>query len=173
MAIAMLGAVATWNSLGFDVSIEPYESLRPSDPFETLFVITNQSSYAINDLRYNCAYVGVKAGDRKLSKFIRVDASNEDLLPPHAKRSLNCSMPAIQQLTPGVSQLITEAVLQVDVSYRPSFWPWRKTGGARFFLQRNDSGKSVWLPIGRTVSMDELLKNGGLPFPKADPSTQR
>ena len=155
--LAFAGTLVTLNSFRFDVSIDPYLTLNPNDPLETRFVLTNQGSYTINKVRYSCEFPGMKipgvpAEDNVVGMNTVMFEQPE--MEAHEKVSLYCggSSMTAEWLNP------TEPMLQIRVSYRPSFWPFTKEGSARFLLKTDRQGSAHWLPFGRAKDLKDLKK---------------
>jgi hypothetical protein len=150
--LTVLGGLSAINSLRYDVSIDPYVSLNPKEPLETRFVLANQGPYSIQTVQYTCEFPGIRLpGVNPDINVVGTDlvAFEEKEIDARGKISLRCESP--MEMTFG-------STMQISVSYRPSFWPWRKTGGAAFAFKRDDSGNAVWLPIGRAKTLEELKK---------------
>ena len=150
--LTALGGIATINSFRYDVSIDSYASLNSKEPLETRFVLANQGPFSIYSVRYQCEFPAMKIpGIAPKINVVGADivAFEEPQMEAHGKISLRCESP----ITP-----VDGSILQIRVSYRPSFWPGRTEGSSAFMLVRDSVGNAVWLPRGRAKNLDDLQK---------------
>jgi hypothetical protein len=150
-----------WGFVQFrnDISIEPYSSLNPKLPFETRFAVTNQGPFTIYSLYYSCTvgYVHTSKGyltaNRRHTKWIiAVPEEKTELIPKAAKWSVHCDATNIFKN----QQDIDQADLQIEVWYRPSFWPFHIIRGEAFIMKRDSSGNAQWIYLGQAMSPKEF-----------------
>jgi hypothetical protein len=139
-ALVVLAAIATLNSFRYDVSIDSHASLKPEGPLVTRFFLTNLGPYSIHNVRYRCEYSATKFPVAP-SDSNAVGAVNGTFEDPEVEAggeiSLHCESPLIP---------IDGSILQIRVSYRPSFWPLRKERSNAFTFKEDSGRRGVWLP---------------------------
>lgn len=128
---------STWR-----ISVSPGETLKEFDPFATMFILNNEGQFAINDVKFLCILNHVSyPNDLRIDQSAGDDAEfNVPVLEANAKTSTPCYLP-VSFGPPSVVDVT------ITVSYRPSFYPFRKVGYFRFVAQRKDNGSYLWVPM--------------------------
>lgn len=150
ISLTILTLVTGFNSLRWDISIEPYITTNPKDAFETRFVLTNLGPYSLYDVEYKCVYFKTnpaRPSDIGIDDNISVDPE----LISHAKLSLRCENPTLSGVDapPGV-------VVEVMVTYRPKFLPVYRSGYARFGMLRDSQQNAQWIPVDTSSKPSDL-----------------
>jgi hypothetical protein len=129
-----------------DISVDPYISYNPSDPFSQQLAITNNGPFSIYEVHYACAITHITTnspkGDTVRNRFISV------MLPiaPHVaelrwkqKTSTECDF--IRQFKDD----LTSINIEISVFYQRRFWPGElHTAGQKFTATRDSDGKFKW-----------------------------
>ena len=132
-----LTVVGSYYTFSLKLTIEPKESLDPSNPFATPFIIRNDSLlgvYSIN-LKTGIREVYAKGSNNKFSNF-----------------GTMTDMPPIPKLDPGepttffitfpfkTPSPITSADIEIMVSYRPVLLPFNRNKSLRFVTMQAKDG---------------------------------
>lgn len=142
-----LGIYGSLYLFRFDTSVDAYGTLNPKNPFETRFVISNDSPYSIYNVHYACTISNVRTldGPNPLANGpgVAVDTSEIRELNSHAKRSLYCGYPFGNG-----EKVLADTILEIEISYRPFSWMgFSRTHTFPFGLRRTESGDALWLPL--------------------------
>lgn len=155
IAATIVGTISALNSLGFDVSIQPTSSLDSKNPFETRFIVTNESPYAISDVGYACQILDLRVRERRIDnpsvQMVTLIPATTDELPAHGHYSVYCG-----SNQPPEAGNLTAAAIQITVSYRRPLGVWRRFGGGTFWGKRAADGTFSWFPAGRLTTAQEI-----------------
>jgi hypothetical protein len=152
----LMTIIGTIYAFSTRVSISSDVTLDPSDPFRTPFVISNDSYLPISDVTFSC-----KASNIQPNEFVdafppdqegRVPRLGEwslkpgpryvaDYLQPNEKRSFECL-----SIIGLLKHPITNASVEIFITYRPLWILWKQERQFKFDTQRNKDGQLVWLP---------------------------
>jgi hypothetical protein len=124
------------------MSVMPGETLRVSNPFTTIFVLHNEGQFPMYEIDFDCT-----ANDVQYANDVRA-INNSGMASPHTVARLEAnartSTPCYLPLSFG-KPLVVEVT--VSVSYRPSFFPFKRTAKFRFVARPNDRGGYSWMPM--------------------------
>ncbi len=139
----ILTVVGSYYTFSLKLTIEPKESLDPSNPFATPFIIRNDSLlgvYSIN-LKTGIREVYAKGSDNKFSNF----GTMTDV-PPIPK--LDSGEPTTFFITFPFKtpSPITSADIEIMVSYRPVLLPFNRNKSLRFVTIQAKNGTLHWVP---------------------------
>jgi len=143
VASLVLGAVSLFYFFTWRISITPGATLKNSDPFATMFILQNDGQFSIYDIEFSCVLNDVKYGNNvELSKILsHIGTFNVPILDANAKTSTPC------YLSFGTSHPAMRADVTLFVSYRPSFYPFRRTKSFRYFATLKDDNTYAWIPM--------------------------
>jgi hypothetical protein len=122
-------------------------SLHPLNPLGTVFSITNEGIFSINDITVACGHFHVKAPGITIQgpgDIVFDDSRAKELSAGH-KMTLPCAH-AIGFTAP---VNFTQAEMTLTAKYRPSFWPWKKIESFPWKAERTDKGEWIWKSIPR------------------------
>jgi hypothetical protein len=137
----LLGLVTAILSLLPRLSVSNLESLDPDDPFSTPFVVSNDGVLGINDVVLSCILVRLESATQHwaVEGFRSVGyAPTIPRLDPGEQGTAPCN--------PAVGLKASAADIEVVVSYRPDYVPWKKERPFRFVTVSSKDGKLHWIP---------------------------
>jgi hypothetical protein len=143
--ITAYSVLAAWVSLRYDVSVSPYATMDPANPFKTVFVLTNESAFSIKKVNFTCSLKGMYAEDGIEQEQTPRPSGYVDL-PGHGKIVFFC------ERTPEIhgTKFDPGAILAVDVSYHTAFplWsPFEQRGSQKFLLMETEyEHHYIWAP---------------------------
>jgi hypothetical protein len=150
---AVIGGVSILLSLLLpflaDVSFTPRTRLDPTDPFSTLFTVTNEGVFDIEDVRFACHMNDVEE-IRYLVTVQNLDGATdpkwEPEIKPHKSQDVACLFGvagvAMRPSPNGPPAEYRVADITLCASFRPSFW-WRRKQSERFIGRTDGQGKIV------------------------------
>lgn len=140
----LLGILAGYTSLRYDVSVANLSTLNPSLPYESRFLVTNTGPFSIYNVTYVCRSVHIHmSGMPELAAEITVPIPLPELRANGAY-SAHCTLNGFE-----TRAIENGAILQIEVKYTPRFLFWvHKEGGQQFALKIDNQGHAVWLPSG-------------------------
>lgn len=117
------------------MSVTPGETLRTSNPFTTVFVLHNEGQFPMYGIDFDCTANNVLYANnvRAINNTGKASPFTVPRLEANAKTSTPCYLP-IDLGKPLMAEVT------VSVSYRPSFFPFRRTARFRFIARPNDRG---------------------------------
>lgn len=131
-----------WLVLGPRVSVSAAYPLNPSDPFSAPFIMTNRGNLSIYNVGFTCNQTGAvypnpkwNVGDNKTTY---TDLS--PVIQPGESRTIPCGMRGTLSLP------IVGADINIQVSFRPSYWPRKLTTRFRFLMWIDSNKHLRWLP---------------------------
>jgi len=149
-AIVVAGSVLlSYSVLRPHVSLEPYIPLNPVDPYSTQFTVKNENSvFSVQDVECVCWPRRMDSGNgfsvlsfAPLQKVHR----NIPLLEPGSSSTFDC--PPVIGGIGSYSGEVSQAELEIDVSYRQSWWPAKKAERYAFRATRDVSKAVHWVHI--------------------------
>ena len=143
----ILTVIGSIYSFSPEVEVYPYSSLNPLDPFATPFIIKNNSYLSIYDVAFSCEPKNVDASASH-STFLGGETSFGK--PPIPFIDTGESSKSFCFFPVNFTSPITSADINILVSFRPSFIPWRQKKRFRFTTEKDINGKLVWLPSAKT-----------------------
>lgn len=151
----LAGLAAAWVSLRSSVVLQVGPSLAPTKPFETQFMLVNESPFDVHDLAYACEIL--KAWDEKgatvpLQSMMTTIVVTDKLLDGRGTRSLRCDFS--QALAANMIPEAAEYVMNIRVLYRPSFWPYGAMRAFRVWTKRDTDGHYQWMLAGPAQDLD-------------------
>lgn len=132
-----------------DVTIVPRVRLDPVDPFSTLYTVTNEGTFAIEDVRFTCHMNDVVVRNYKWE--VRdldgsTDPKMEYEVAARKSQDVACLFGAAElpiETAPNAPILeYGKADITMIVSYRPKLW-WRRTQSERFIARTDGHGHIV------------------------------
>jgi hypothetical protein len=129
------------------ISIDPYVSQDPHDPFAQQFVYQNNSVYALHDLTARCDINNVANSKFLVSGFSLVGSpsSHLDTLEPDAKQNATCDLNAMMTLDKPYSLL----QIGVVIDYRLPLG-FRRCKESLFSGKRTADSSYIWTYQGTT-----------------------
>jgi hypothetical protein len=124
------------------ISVEPYRTLDPSNPFTEVFTVHNDSAYALSDLRGGCYLLGVhlNVNGTKLEFHNIMFGLTKvaSTLPSKDSATVQCT---------GYSEAsgLENADMLIDIQFGARWWPGRHTIRHRFTAAKNSGGTIEWL----------------------------
>jgi len=146
-ALAILTAYLVFTS---DVTITPRVRLDPSDPFSTLFTVTNEGAFPIENVTFSCHLNYVEIRNYMVAtrdQDALVDPNREPEIEGRKSQDVVCIfgvLGGVRIITPpnGPAPDYHAADITLTVSYRPYFWK-RTTQSQRFVALTDGHGKIV------------------------------
>lgn len=142
--LGIIGIIGTLYNFSPKLTIDSGDSLNPQDPFATRFSIKNDSIfslYSIHRKTFIRKLRTLKDGD------VIGDSSLVGILPP---------IPVLVAGEPSTFSVAADQIaydspycyadIEIVVSFRPAFLPYRKTIAARFSTEKAIDGTLHWLP---------------------------
>ncbi|MGB8582505.1 MAG: hypothetical protein WCD47_16910 [Candidatus Sulfotelmatobacter sp.] len=144
--ITLAGGYATCRR---HVSVEPYVPLSPVDPYQTQFTVRNENSvFEVHDIKSVCWPRKMASGNgfSVISPAPLQNVSHEiPSLGPGESSTLDCP-PLIGGIGTYSGETIN-AELEIDVSYKQSFWVGTKTERYAFRAMTDTSKAVHWVHI--------------------------
>jgi hypothetical protein len=132
-----------------DVTINPTVRLNASDPFSTLFVITNEGEFSIVNVKFFCHMNYVEVRNYRFlvtDQPAPIDPTSEPNIEAHNSQDVTCFFGAMgtKIVAPpnGPRPIYNYADITLSVSYRPYFW-WSRTKSQRFIARTDGNGNIV------------------------------
>jgi hypothetical protein len=133
-----------------DVTITPRVRLDPSDPFSTLFTVTNEGAFPIENVAFACHLNYVEIRNYKIAtrdQDALVDPNREPEIKGRKSQDVVCIfgvLGGVRIITPpnGPAPDYHAADITLTVSYRPYFWK-RTIQSQRFVALTDGHGKIV------------------------------
>lgn len=132
-----------------DVTINPRVRLDTNDPFSTLFTITNEGFFSIEDVGFSCHMNYVEIHNYRFAVQDvdgSTDPKGEPSIEARKSQDVACKFGAIGvPIKPPPNSPPPEyhvADITLTVSYHPHFW-WRRTQSERFIGRTNGHGKII------------------------------
>lgn len=143
--ITLLGAVALFFDFSPKISVSPYTSIDPLDPFSAPFIIANDGYMPLNAVSATCLLKDVEFEDLKIANTevadIRMDLATQ--MAPAEKLTVKCRF----RENLGIATVLKKADILIIIDYRP--WLLPTTGQRQFRFEAahllNDSWE--WLPL--------------------------
>jgi len=142
-AAAILGIVTGYLALFPRILVYSTEPLNPTNPMITPFVTTNDGPLGINKVSFECDIRNITVSTAK-------SPTVSDTLV-----SWNADTPRIEVGERSTGQCywpfrfevpLKSGDIEVWISYRPDFWPFRQNRKFRFITWTDNQGRLVWLP---------------------------
>ncbi len=142
-------------------------SLDSKRPFATRFAVVNQGPFSIYNLYYACriGYLHTPSGyvvmrdKRRPVWIVAVPESKQELISKAAKWSVSCEIPSYMNAYMNINSLqpvVDKASLQIEVFFRPSFWPFHISRGGAFVMIRDHSGNAQWIFEGQALPIKDF-----------------
>ncbi len=146
VVVTLVGGYATFRR---HVSVEPYVPLNPVDPYQTQFTIKNENGvFEVHDVRSVCWPRKMASGNgfSVISPAPLQNVSREiPSLEPSESSTVDC--PPVIGGIGTYSGEATNAELEIDVSYKQSFWLGTKTERYAFRAMTDTSKAVHWVHI--------------------------
>jgi len=133
-----------------DATIVPRTRLETTDPFSTLFTVTNEGTFPIDDVRFHCFIHYVEERHYKWAFQDQqgfIDPRMEPVIEGRQHQDVTCEpavMGARLSWPPNGPKPDYHAVdFQLSVTYKPRYWPWQLTTCERFIGRINGQGQLV------------------------------
>jgi hypothetical protein len=149
---AVVGAsvVLTFFVLWSDVTITPRVKLQEDDPFSTLFTITNEGTFAIENARFSCHMNHLEIRNYHIALIDQegaADPPGESEIAGRKSQDVDCApgVMGVRMAPPpgGPAPEYHSADITVTVFYRPRFWPWETKQSERFIGRTDGSHRIV------------------------------
>ena len=129
------------------VSVSVEGSLHPRNPLGTVFAITNEGIFSVNDILVACGHFNVVGNGFSIvgpGNIIFPESRAKELSPGH-KMTLPCANAV--GFTAPVN--FRSAEMTITATFRPSFWPLNKTEVFPWKAERTDTGEWIWKSVPR------------------------
>lgn len=124
------------------IKIYPGESLNPSNPFKTPFIIENQTALSIYNIEFSCVLGRIEAKEsNQLIGNIGTKFTNDPIPILRGNESTTTFCASFKTLTP-----VTFADIDVTVKYKPKYFLKQKSLSMRFNTYPNRDGNLFWFP---------------------------
>lgn len=145
VTLVVLGAVSQAYFFIWRVSVAPSETLPQSDPVINMFILKNEGQFSINSVEFGCVINRAEYEDNLVftENLVGIDEFNVPYLDGSGETSAACYLPG--KIYPKLKTLI----LTVVVSYRPSFFPFRREKRFTFLARPKEDGSFVWYPMAK------------------------
>ena len=127
------------------VSVSVEGSLHPRNPLGTIFAVTNEGVFSVNDIVVACGHFHVVGDGFQIvgpGNIIFPESKAKELSAGH-KMTLPCAN-AVGFTAPVNFQT---AEMTITATFRPSWWLWNKTESFPLKAQRTDTGEWIWKSI--------------------------
>lgn len=143
--LVILTAVSQFYFFSSRLSVEPGATLKASDPFTTIFTLHNEGQFSVYDVQFECSIDEVLYPNNITAQdnVVTTDAFDIPELASNAKTSSPCYFPI------EVSFDIITVTVSLRISYRPSFYPLRRTETFTFTGKPKTDGGYAWIPLAR------------------------
>jgi hypothetical protein len=154
--LGMLGMyVGIWGFWLPKVDIQAARNSAIQDPYLQGFTVQNTGHVSLKDLFYECSVKGAYIDGREYpptiieddTQWLRwspFDRNFPSTLTPSATGQAICA--SFEEQLP--SLLSENHEITVAVSYRPTFFPFRREKRLGFYLKRAINGSYSWIPVG-------------------------
>jgi len=158
----LMTIVGTIYALTPKISVQPYGSLNPADPFSTPFIITNDSTLPIHNVssKYEANNIeGVEMEGEKsecstcpdisIGGFSSGDTQPIVQMEPGEKTPLFVGGMTLAKPSGEIkdTSAATNAEIIITVKYRPDWIPWQQERRWKFITAMNVEGQLVWVPV--------------------------
>jgi hypothetical protein len=160
VVVTILGAITTAFCFKPKISVTPGEPSEHGDPFNTPFFLENDGYFAIYSIKKELKTFDVVTPYTSFKNGSLGDNSEAwPLLESGRKTTILIPSPYQLGLVPQIPEgSIESAHLDLQVSFRPAFYPWRVTNVFSFKTVKNSSKELVWVPFEYNFS----ITNGAL-----------
>jgi hypothetical protein len=138
-----------WKVVRPHVSIEPYISLNPVDPYSVQFTVKNESGlFEVHDINCVCWPRSMQSGNGfSVVSFTPLPNMHHQIriLAPGASSTVDC--PAAIGGLGTYSGQVLYAELEIEVSYSQSWWPFGRNERYPFVSMRDVQGAVHWMHI--------------------------
>jgi hypothetical protein len=117
------------------ISVAQRESVREHDAMGTIFSITNGGAFDIQDVLIACG-IDSLAGGRIRGFSIQMPDSKIGTIVAGNSADSACENTVVGDTVYG-------GTISLRVSYRPSFWPWKR--GREFTMKSTQTDKGTWI----------------------------
>ena len=146
--IGILSAIlGIWTALPPKVFVEPGAALDPNNPAFTPFIIQNQGSFSIHDVKFSCSMKYIKyPGD-----ILVVGLGDYTNRFTNEKHVANVIAPREQYteflpLKDMENNVIENADIAIVLTFKPVRWLWRRKTLHRFVSTQGKDGQWYWFP---------------------------
>jgi hypothetical protein len=145
--IAIAGFFLTvYTVLSPRVTVRPGAPLKPSDPFGTPFVFSNQGYLDVLNVRFSCTMNFKDANQNTLSDNTEMNAAySVSRLARGHDTTVGCNFPSRGFQSFRTMAPILTADATVNVSFRGAFVPWRTERSFKFLASKDIGGEFHWL----------------------------
>ena len=130
------------------ISITPTSTLDPSNPFQTPFVLVNESPLPLNSVGVGILVVELvdDAGNQML-KNVKLRAADPHFggIPTHLKPRQKVPI-GLENYIAHMSGVKT-VILQMEVHYKPMFYPKSIDETFKFKALKSTWGEMIWFPL--------------------------
>jgi len=131
------------------IEVSTDATLDPGDPFATPFIVHNASFLPIYSVRVLCHFNRIVTDPKHtgnqwdVSGIRAVRTPFIEVIEAQSRITSECWFPLA--FREAKARLI-EGDIGIIVEFRPSFYPWRQTRGARFVMRKDSAGQERWFP---------------------------
>ena len=139
-------------------SVTASETLDPTDPLKTIFIVRNESPLAIHRLKIDFRINDLSHREKNI--MFRGPVISTDI--PEVKELLLGEATWFQILQPTIPpEPYMHGDITFEIGYRPAYLPWRKHQSLRFETLLDANKHVVWLPKAESDTKPLIP-----PFPK-------
>lgn len=138
----ILTIIAFFNSFYPKVSIATEASLDPLNPFRTPFIIENRSLLPIHSIECSFFIHNISA---KKTKNLATNFTTQMANQPIKRLNAGEKSTAFVVFPFNFSSPITYGDIDVMISFRPAYWPWRQEKIFHFVTEKDVNNNLRWL----------------------------
>lgn len=154
-AVALvLGLAADMASLQAHISVSAGDTQDQSNPFATVFTVSNTGPIAAYNVEVDCGIGEINSGGKSTEPtpdWRTTRYSYKSRLDFGRNSRLGTLQPGDSSQSRGFCDFDARAVRYADialvVSYRPKFWPWRREQTMRFVTQAKTGSGEMWVQV--------------------------
>jgi len=136
--IALLGG---WAILKPIVHVDPYIHLNPSSPFSERFKLSNDGSFAIYDVHYDCILADARTTHGSRVDHMVIVGGDRGAIEAGQSISIDCPLDSILS----INDHYISAEIAFDIQFRPTWYFWPKMKEFLFSGQLDSQGNVQWV----------------------------
>lgn len=145
--IAVAGFLIAVYTLSPRITLHPGVPLKPSDPFGTPFICSNDGSLSVMDVQFSCSMSFKDANQNTFVNDTESGLYSAPYLGPGQETTVGCNFPSNRFRSFSTDASILSANATLYVSFRGSFIPWRTERNFKFQATKDMSGEFHWIPV--------------------------
>lgn len=146
LAFAVLGMISTLGYFRARVSVTPGQTLKDSDPFATMFTLQNEGEFTLYNVKFSCL-IDTSGFENRTYKVAGNFANDPSFDVPELASGVKTNAPCYAGFD--LNSPVTHADATLIVSYRPSFYPFRKTSQFHYRAYQKPDKSYAWVETAR------------------------